>query len=93
MKKSEIRLIIVGIASLVISVLLAVFTVIAFITDVTRATDFSKIEEGFSSLRTTIDEMNDDLREMRDIDVDVSIPEIDPSEVASVMNELDEITS
>ena len=85
MKKSEIKLIIVGIASLVISVLLAIATVIVFITNVGMATDLSKLEAGFDSIGETIESMANEFdnigSEMNSIgedldNLDIEIPEI-----------------
>ena len=59
MKKSEIKLIIVGIDSLVISVLLAVATVVVFITNVGMAADFSKVQERFDSVGEAIEVLAD----------------------------------
>lgn len=61
MKKSEIKLIIVGIASLVISVLLAIATIIVFITNVGMATDISKLEAGFDSVGEAIESFADEV--------------------------------
>ncbi len=61
MKKSEIKLIICGIASLVISVLLALATVIVFVTNVGSSIDLEKLEVGFDSFTTTVESMADDI--------------------------------
>ena len=74
MKKSEIKLIICGIASLVISVILAIIAVIVFIANIGMATDVEKIEGGFEDIRTTIESMADSFDD--GIDVDVEVPEI-----------------
>ena len=74
MKKSEIKLIICGIASLVISVILAIIAVIVFIANIGMATDVEKIQGGFEDIRTTIESMADSFDD--GIDVDVEVPEI-----------------
>jgi hypothetical protein len=74
MKKSEIKLIICGIASLVISVILAIIAVIVFIANIGMATDVEKIEGGFEDIRNTIESMADSFDD--GIDVDVEVPEI-----------------
>lgn len=76
MKKSEIRLIIVGITSLVISVLLAVATVVVFITNLGMNTDFEKIGEGFDSITSTVESVADDI-ESAGNDISDTIEEID----------------
>ena len=74
MKKSEIKLIICGIASLVISVILAIIAVIVFIANIGMATDVEKIQGGFEDIRTTIESMADSFDD--GIDVNVEVPEI-----------------
>ncbi|MBR1797271.1 MAG: hypothetical protein IJ757_04580 [Clostridiales bacterium] len=61
MKKSEIRLIICGIASLVISVLLGIATVIVFIANVGSSVDTEKIQNSFASFRDSVVEMTDNV--------------------------------
>ena len=84
MKKSEIRLIITGIASLVIAVILAVITTIVFITNVTMAADVTKIQEGFESIRSTIESVAEDVS---DVNVDIDVEQISEN-----LNALEEIT-
>ena len=74
MKKSEIKLIICGIASLVISVILAIVTIFVFIANIGMATDVEKIEGGFEDIRNTIESMAESFDD--GIDVDVEVPEI-----------------
>ena len=84
MKKSEIRLIITGIASLVIAVILAVITTIVFITNVTMAADVTKIQDGFESIRSTIESVAEDVS---DVNVDIDVEQISEN-----LNALEEIT-
>ena len=74
MKKSEIKLIICGIASLVISVILAIIAVIVFIANIGMATDVEKIEGGFEDICNTIESMADSFDD--GVDVNVEVPEI-----------------
>ena len=74
LKKSEIKLIICGIASLVISVILAIVTIFVFIANIGMATDVEKIEGGFEDIRNTIESMAESFDD--GIDVDVEVPEI-----------------
>ena len=62
MKKSEIRLIIVGIASLVISIILGIITVFVFIANYTASGEFDKVTEGFDSICNSVTEVATDIR-------------------------------
>ena len=78
MKKSEIRLIICGVASLVISVILAVITVFVFIANYTASGEFDKVTEGFDSICNSVTEVATDI--------------IDPSQIAENIETLNRIT-
>ncbi len=85
MKKSEIRLIIVGIASLVISVILAVITVVVFITNYTMSGQFEKITNGIDNIRNTVESAVDDI-------TDVNV-ELDMDEIQTNIEALERITT
>ena len=70
MKKSEIRLIICGVASLVISVILAVITVFVFIANYTMSGELNKISNGFNTICNTVESVADDIGNT-DVDIDV----------------------
>ena len=70
MKKSEIRLIICGVASLVISVILAVITVFVFIANYTMSGELNKISDGFNTICNTVESEADDIGNT-DVDIDV----------------------
>lgn len=91
MKKSEIKLIMVGIGALVISVILAVITCIVFLANLTASADFSKIQEGCDSIRDTVQGMADDFDEMRDLGSQISVPEIDADQISDTLQQLEEI--
>lgn len=62
MKKSEIRLIITALASLVISVILGAITVVVFIANAGAAAGGSeKFREGVESITTTLESVVDDV--------------------------------
>ena len=66
MKKSEIRLIITGIASLVVSILFGIATVIAFLINASTgiAENKENIQNGFESIGQTIESMTSDFNEV-----------------------------
>ena len=86
MKKSEIRLIIVGIASLFISIILLIITVFVFIANYTASGEFDKVTEGFDSICNSVTEVATDIRN------DVEGVEIDPSQIAENIETLNRIT-
>lgn len=61
MKKSEIRLIMCGIGALVISVILTIITIVVFVTNVTMSANTEKIQNGFESIRSTVEDVTEDL--------------------------------
>jgi|GEM_PF-2643018 len=60
MKKSEFRLIIFAVASLVLAVLLGVATIIAFFANTAAAADSGKFDESFNSVRQSIESVTED---------------------------------
>lgn len=84
MKKSEIKLIMVGIGALVISVILAVITCIVFLANLTASADFSKLQEGCDSIRSTVEDMASDLD-------NVSVPQIDADQISDTLQQIEEI--
>ena len=66
MKKSSVRLIIIGLASLVLSVFLGIVTIIALMANTAAATDKQKAQEGFDQVRTAIESAVVDIGDMLD---------------------------
>jgi len=71
MKKSEIKLIICGIASLVISVILAVATVIVFFANLASLGLKENIVEGFNTLQESVESVTGDIDVSTDVDVEI----------------------
>ncbi len=71
MKKSEIKLIICGIASLVISVILAVATVIVFFANLASSGLKENIVEGFNTLQESVESVTGDIDVSTDVDVEI----------------------
>lgn len=71
MKKSEIKLIICGIASLVISVILAVATIIVFFANLASLGLKENIVEGFNTLQESVESVTGDIDVSTDVDVEI----------------------
>lgn len=82
MKKSEVRLIITGIASLVVSILLGIATVIAFVinTGTGLAENKSSITNGINSIGDTIESMSNDISGVVS-DVNTGIEELEQANI------------
>ena len=82
MKKSEVRLIITGIASLVVSILLGIATVIAFVinTGTGLAENKSSITDGINSIGDTIESMSNDISGVVS-DVNTGIEELEQANI------------
>jgi len=71
MKKSDVRLIIVGISSLVIAILLTIATVISLFVTASMSIDTEKVSDGVNRIESSIQEFAESFDSDMDIVVEV----------------------